>query len=242
LHHRQTGRRGRAGSSVTPHIEVARDDERAGIASTGLGNSSILTSMWCGVIRRTAPVAKRSGTAAHPWSMQAEREAVEPGVASFDASIGFDAFFQEHHDGLFKALSLITGDRQDSEDLMQDAFVKLWERWDQIERIDDPSAYLFRVALNGLRVQRRRAAVAMRKWWPASEERDLFRESEIRADLRQRLVELTPRQRAALVLIELLGYGSEHAARILRIRPSTVRALATQGRKALRAREEAADV
>jgi DNA-directed RNA polymerase specialized sigma24 family protein len=45
---------------------------------------------------------------------------------------------------------------------------------------------------------------------------------------------LTPRQRAALVLLDQYGYGSEDAAEIMRIRPSTVRALATQGRAVLR--------
>jgi DNA-directed RNA polymerase specialized sigma24 family protein len=35
--------------------------------------------------------------------------------------------------------------------------------------------------------------------------------------------------------VDLLGYSSEQAARILRVRPSTVRSLATQGRRALRA-------
>jgi DNA-directed RNA polymerase specialized sigma24 family protein len=49
------------------------------------------------------------------------------------------------------------------------------------------------------------------------------------------LLTLTPRQRAALVLLDLYGYGSEDAARIMGIRPSTVRALATQGRAVLRA-------
>jgi DNA-directed RNA polymerase specialized sigma24 family protein len=50
------------------------------------------------------------------------------------------------------------------------------------------------------------------------------------------LLTLTPRQRAALVLLDLYGYGSEDAARIMGIRPSTVRALATQGRAVLRER------
>jgi RNA polymerase sigma-70 factor, ECF subfamily len=45
---------------------------------------------------------------------------------------------------------------------------------------------------------------------------------------------IAPRQRAALVLLDLYGYGSEDAARIMGIRPSTVRALATQGRAVLR--------
>jgi RNA polymerase sigma-70 factor (ECF subfamily) len=63
---------------------------------------------------------------------------------------------------------------------------------------------------------------------------DPFDEIELREDVRRMLLDLAPRQRAALVLLDLYGYGSEDAAAIMRIRPSTVRALATQGRAVLR--------
>jgi DNA-directed RNA polymerase specialized sigma24 family protein len=45
---------------------------------------------------------------------------------------------------------------------------------------------------------------------------------------------LSPRQRTAIVLTEILGYSSEQAALIMHIRPTTVRVLASQGRAALR--------
>ena len=83
-------------------------------------------------------------------------------------------------------------------------------------------------------MRRRRAATAIRKLVPVTESSDGFLEAEMRADVRQLLLEVTPRQRAALLLVDLLGYSSEQAARILHVRPSTVRALATRGRKALR--------
>jgi RNA polymerase sigma-70 factor (ECF subfamily) len=118
---------------------------------------------------------------------------------------------------------------------MQDAFLRLWERWDDLDRITDPTGYLYRVALNGFRMRRRRAATAIRRLTPVREETDAFLEAEMRADMRQLLLQVTPRQRAALLLVDLLGYPSEQAASILGIRPSTVRALATQGRRALRA-------
>jgi Sigma-70, region 4. len=63
----------------------------------------------------------------------------------------------------------------------------------------------------------------------------------MRADVRSLLLGLTQRQRAALLLVDLLGYPAEQAARILRVRPSTVRNLASQGRSALRATEGARD-
>ena len=57
----------------------------------------------------------------------------------------------------------MTGNRADAAELMQDAFLKLWERWDTIDRIDDPTAYLFRVALNGSRMRARAARRAARR-------------------------------------------------------------------------------
>ena len=63
---------------------------------------------------------------------------------------------------------------------------------------------------------------------------DPFDEIHLREDVRRMLRSLAPRQRAALVLLDMYGYGSEDAAAIMRIRPSTVRALASQGRAVLR--------
>jgi RNA polymerase sigma-70 factor, ECF subfamily len=173
--------------------------------------------------------------------MQASSEAAELHLTPSVAAAGFDAFFADEHERLYRALYFVTGDRHDAEELMQDAFLKVWERWDRVSRLDDPQGYLFRAALNGFRMRRRRAATAVRKLVPAAADRDLFHESDLRADVRAMLLALSPRQRAALVLTELLGYSSEDAGRILRIRPSTVRALATQGRNALRTREADTD-
>jgi RNA polymerase sigma factor (sigma-70 family) len=173
--------------------------------------------------------------------MRAEGEVVRLPIERVEARARFDEFFEDEHERLFKALYFVTGNRQDAEDLMQDAFMKLWERWGEVDTISDPTGYLFRVALNGFRMRRRRAAMALRKLVPVTEPRDLFADAEMRADVRTLLLGLSARQRAALVLVDLLGYPSKQAARILRVHPSTVRALATQGRRALRAKEGARD-
>jgi RNA polymerase sigma factor (sigma-70 family) len=184
---------------------------------------------------------QRKGSFVHPWFVRAEGEVVVFPSERVEARARFDDFFEEENERLFKALYFVTGNRHDAEELMQDAFVKLWERWAEIDRISDPVGYLFRVALNGFRMRRRRAAMAIRKVLPAVEGRDEFLDAEMRADVRRLLLEVTPRQRAALLLVDLLGYPSEEAARILRVRPSTVRALATKGRRALRDMEGARD-
>ena len=165
--------------------------------------------------------------------MQAKGEVVRLPVTP-EASPDFRTFFEREHRGLFKTLYFVTGDRAEAADLMQDAFLKLWERWDRIETIEDPRAYLFRVALNGSKMRARAARRASRRAVPLGVVRDPYDDVDIREDVRRMLLRLTPRQRAALVLLDLYGYGSEDAARIMGIRPSTVRALATQGRAVLR--------
>jgi RNA polymerase sigma-70 factor, ECF subfamily len=173
--------------------------------------------------------------------MHAGGEVVKFQSVRVEAGGDFDTFVAEESDRLFRALYFVTGSREDAEDLAQDAFLRLWERWDRIDGIDDPTAYLFRVALNGFRMRRRRALAAVRKRLSPPQEHDLFAEAELRADLRSMLLNLSPRQRAALVLVDLLEYSSDQAAGILRVRPSTVRNLASQGRRALRATEGSRD-
>ena len=166
--------------------------------------------------------------------MQAEGEIVQLPTERAAPPKDFRMFFEEEHGRLFKTLYFVTGNRTDAADLMQEAFAKLWERWDTIDRIDDPTAYLFKVALNGNRMRLRAARRAAKRTIPLGIVRDPFDEVDIREDVLRMLRDLAPRQRAALVLLDLYGYGSEEAARMMGIRPSTVRALATQGRAVLR--------
>lgn len=166
--------------------------------------------------------------------MQAEGDVVEFPVREAGSPSDFAAFFAEEHRGLFKALYFVTGNRSDAAELMQEAFLKLWERWDRIDRIEDPTAYLFRVALNGFRMRARAARRAAGRLVQVAGSYDPFDEVNLREDVRQMLLVLTPRQRAALFLLDMHGYDSKEAARIMGVRPSTVRALATQGRAVLR--------
>ena len=84
----------------------------------------------------------------------------------------FEGLFLDVHDRLYRALYFVTGSSADAEELLQDAFLKLWERWDRLDTIEDPVAYLFRVALNGVRMRTRRARVAARRVIPAAGTRD----------------------------------------------------------------------
>lgn len=148
----------------------------------------------------------------------------------------FEAFFEREHGDLFGALYLVTRNRHEAEELMQEAFLKLWERWDRVGALEDPTGYLYRTAMNAFRMRYRRAAVAARRvlHLVVPQVHDPLSEVEARDELDRVLVRLTPRQRAALVLTELLGFSTEEAARMLGVKAVTVRVLVSQARKAVR--------
>jgi RNA polymerase sigma factor (sigma-70 family) len=135
---------------------------------------------------------------------------------------------------LFRRLCLVTGDPSEAEDVMQDAFLNLWERWDRVRAMEDPTGYLYRTAMNLFRKRYRRALLVARRAVGLAPPRDQYAEVDAKRVVARALATLSPRQRAALVLTELVGYSSAEAGRTLGIKAGTVRALATQAREALR--------
>jgi RNA polymerase sigma-70 factor, ECF subfamily len=147
---------------------------------------------------------------------------------------GFEDFFVAHKTRLFGALSVMTGNRGEAEEIMQDAFLALLERWDQVSVMEDPEAYLYRTAMNVFRQRVRRASVRLRKALNVLPPDDALVLVEARDEATRALALLTPRERQAIVLTAYLGYSSEEAGRILGIKASTVRVLTTRARAALR--------
>ena len=146
----------------------------------------------------------------------------------------FEEFFSSEHARLFGALCLVTGDRHEAEEIMQDAFLRLWERWDRVAEFDDPSAYLFRTAMNVFRNRYRRAALALRKTISLAPSEDALATVEDRDAVVRALRDLTSDQRAAVVLTGYVGLTSEEAGSVLGMRAGTVRTLATRARAAIR--------
>jgi RNA polymerase sigma factor (sigma-70 family) len=154
----------------------------------------------------------------------------------------FEEFFEGQKDRLLRALCLITGSRAEAEDLAQEAFTRVYERWEAVSAMDDPAGYLHRTAMNLFRSQYRRAARAVKRAIGLAPGHDVFGQVEDRDLAARVLASLTPRQRAAIVLTEGLGYSGEETGRLLGIEASTVYALTHQARAALRGTVEATDV
>lgn len=145
----------------------------------------------------------------------------------------FEMFFEQHHERLFRALWLLTRNHQEAEEVMQEAFLRLWERWDKVIDGPDPVAYLYRTAMNVWRSRLRRAAVAARRVIHPIQVDAEIAEVEERDAVVRALAPLPPRQRAAIVLMDVLDLSSEQAGNVLGIKPVTVRVLAARARETL---------
>ena len=167
-------------------------------------------------------------------------EMAGPGVVGMGAheavfpAASFESFFEQERDGLYRALWLVTRNRFEAEELTQDAFVRVLERWDRISVMDDPHAYLFRTAMNAFRTGYGRALLATKRTMRILPADDAIAQVDERDAAVRALARLSPRQRAAVVLTDMLGFRSEDAASMLGIRASTLRMHASRAHAALK--------
>jgi RNA polymerase sigma-70 factor, ECF subfamily len=154
--------------------------------------------------------------------------------APMPTPVDFETFFLKEHVRLFRALCLLTKNRQEAEEVMQDAFLKLWERWGRTSAMENPTGYLYRTAMNLYRSRSRRALLAVRRTVRPEPADDALAALEDREVVIRALAPLTPRQRAAVVLMDILDLSSEEAGAALGVRASTVRVLVARGRARLR--------
>src|SRR4051812_40672631 len=123
---------------------------------------------------------------------------------------------------------LLVGSREQAEEIVQDAFAQLFERWD---RIDRPGAYLRTCVVNGCRRAHRRRRQDTRL--AASELRPTA--ADLGADhLADALAALPPRRRAAVVLRYYDDRSESEIAEALGVRPGTVKSLLHRGLAELR--------
>src|SRR5215475_12391585 len=130
------------------------------------------------------------------WSLPHQRDAVATGT--------FERLFAEQHTRLRRALHRIVGNAHDAEELVQDAFLAVWERWDRVGPMDDPTGYLYRSALNRSRKRFRRLQLVAERTQDIDEVKDLFAAADLRDQVVRALRRIPQRQRAAVVLVDLL--------------------------------------
>jgi RNA polymerase sigma-70 factor (sigma-E family) len=155
------------------------------------------------------------------------------------AAAAVTELYARHALGLVRLAVLLVGDRASAEDIVQDAFLGLYRRWDRLPDTSAPLAYVRTSVVNGCRTALRRRSRASQVGNfaepPAESAEAVALLSEEQREVAGALRRLPERQREALVLRYYLDLSEAEIATAMGISRGTVksatsRALAAVGR------------
>ena len=136
---------------------------------------------------------------------------------------------------LVGSLTLFCGDRALAEELAQEALARAYERWPRVSTMESPAAWTYRVAFNLARSAARRRAAERRASRRLATELQLpLPDAAAAIAVREAVLALPPRQRAAIVARYFGQLSVAESAAALGCAEGTVRALTAQAVAALR--------
>jgi len=168
----------------------------------------------------------------------------------------FEQFVELYRTKIFQYSYMMCGQREDAEEVSQEALMKVFENFDQVRTPEALKSWVFRVAKNACLMKRRRSVFAPKQelsldeLMPASEWREGERRIEIadwkslpEADLlagelhgaiRTAITELPEIYRSVLLLRDVEELTTEETAEILGVSTDTVKTRLHRGRLAVR--------
>ena len=154
-----------------------------------------------------------------------------------DEAEEFAVFVRARSASLFRTALLLTGDRDQADDLVQSALERVCRHWSRARSMQSPEAYARRILVNLVndrwRWLRGRREVPMPDDSPA--EADPYRQLVERDELIHRLHALPVNMRTVLVLRYYDDLSDESIADLMNTSTSTVRSQAARGLAKLRA-------
>ena len=128
-------------------------------------------------------------------------------------------------------VAVVTADREAAEEAVQEAFGRLWRRWDSLSVYDRPEAWVRRVAINVAisRWRRMRRLLPLGVTVRAAPEDD----PATRHDVQKALQALPLRQRHALLLHHVVGLSVAEVAQEMGAKEGTVKSWLFRGRESL---------
>jgi RNA polymerase sigma factor (sigma-70 family) len=152
-------------------------------------------------------------------------------------TLAFDDVFREHYDGVVRVAALVAGDAGTGQERAQEAFLRLYQRWDTMTSEEHARNFVFRVAINLARSHLRKFRRIVPSGLRHADDVPARAGSQPEAWLTvvAALAKLPARQRACVVLVDYADHDSEAVARMLGISANTVRVHLMRGRASLRA-------
>jgi RNA polymerase sigma-70 factor (ECF subfamily) len=145
----------------------------------------------------------------------------------------FAALYQARFADLASQLYAYLGDHAEAQDVVQEAFVRAWQRWTKLSDYDDPVAWVRRVAWNLATSRHRRVAVARRFLSRSRPPEHQPGANPDRAALVVALRRLPEQQRRAMVLHYLADLSVADIARDVGVAEGTVKSWLHRGRAEL---------
>ena len=165
----------------------------------------------------------------------------------------FEELVKRYDSKLFRVAQHITHNREDAQDAVQDAFLKVFRKLTQFRENSQFSTWLIRITVNEslLKLRKQRfdgevsmdedfqsedhtAAFELADWAPNPEE--LYKAFELRNILRSELQELRPGLSVVFVLRDIEGLSTEETADVLELTDFAVKTRLSRARLQLRQR------
>jgi len=177
------------------------------------------------------------------------------GLLSGDAN-AFERFVDHFRKRLFQYSWLVCRQREDAEEVAQEALLKVFESADQLREPEHVRAWVFRIARNACLMKRRKSVFApeqelsLEQFFPAKDvngehrhleiadwsqapEKDLLQD-ELRKALSEAISALPDIYRSVVLLRDVEELSTEETARILDLTPDAVKTRLHRGRLAVR--------
>jgi RNA polymerase sigma-70 factor, ECF subfamily len=153
----------------------------------------------------------------------------------------FGELFRRHRDRMWAVALRTTRDPELAADAVQEAFLAAYRRADSFRGDAAVTTWLHRIVVNACldRVRRRsiRPVVPMGDDATldsvAPKNSDPTAAHELSLDVSEALQRIPFEQRAALVLVDMMGYAVDEAARVLEVPPGTIKSRCARGRARL---------
>ncbi|MBL8058631.1 MAG: sigma-70 family RNA polymerase sigma factor [Anaerolineales bacterium] len=150
----------------------------------------------------------------------------------------FERLYAEYERPILNYLYRLVGEPALAEDLTQEAFTRAWNARRDLPRLDNPRAWLYRIATNLARDHFRRARLL--SWLPLLGNEPALTEAAPDGDpleaerLRRALLELAPDYRVPLVLYTCQELSVAEVAAALGLSPEAVKQRLVRARRQLR--------
>ncbi len=145
----------------------------------------------------------------------------------------FDAFYEGSARRLIGQVYAMTGDLAEAQDLVQEAFVRAWDKGRRLDSVDNPEAWVRTVAVRLATSRWRRTRTAVKAYRKHGVDADTPAHSPDHVALVDALRKISEEQRVAIVLHHLCDLSVEQVAHETGAPAGTVKARLSRGRAAL---------